>query len=364
MDFIDSIRQFSKRVDGLKDSLATEEATKTSLIMPFFAMLGYDVFNPDEFVPEFTADVGIKKGEKVDYAILNNGEPVILIECKWVKENLGRHDSQLFRYFGTSAAKFAILTNGVIYRFYTDLEEPNKMDEKPFLEINILDVKETQVAELKKFHKSAFNIDEICNTASQLKYSNEFKNVFSQDLQNPSDELVKYFVSHVYDGVKTQSVLERFRPIVRSSLNQFVTEMMNDKIKTALGADITNNDTSEVPPAQTDETTDLDIPEKSAPRIITTELELEAFFVIKHLVKSVVPMSDITYKDNERYMAILLNGKTTKWICRLYFNTSNKYIAVPDEAKKERRFDIENVYDIEKYQEELISAVKMYLTKV
>ena len=169
MDFIDEIKQFSKRVDGLKDNLTTEEATKTSLIMPFFALLGYDVFNPDEFVPEYTADVGIKKGEKVDYAILNNGEPVILIEAKWVKEELQKHDSQLFRYFGTSKAKFAILTNGITYRFYTDLEETNKMDEKPFLEINMLDIKEAQVAELKKFKKSAFSIDEIFNTASQLK---------------------------------------------------------------------------------------------------------------------------------------------------------------------------------------------------
>ena len=130
MDFIDEIKQYSKRVSNLKDSLSTEEATKTSLIMPFFALLGYDVFNPEEFVPEYTADVGIKKGEKVDYAILSNGEPVMLIECKAVKEELKKHDSQLFRYFGTSKAKFAILTNGIIYRFFTDLDEPNKMDER------------------------------------------------------------------------------------------------------------------------------------------------------------------------------------------------------------------------------------------
>ena len=203
MDFIDEIKQFSKRVDSLKDNLPTEEATKTSLIMPFFSLLGYDVFNPEEFMPEFTADVGIKKGEKVDYAILSNGEPVILIEAKWVKEELHKHDSQLFRYFGTSKAKFAILTNGIIYKFYTDLEEPNKMDEKPFLEINILDIKETQVNELKKFKKSAFDIEQIMNTASQLKYSNEFKNIFAKDLQNPSDDLVRYFLSGAYSGQKS-----------------------------------------------------------------------------------------------------------------------------------------------------------------
>lgn len=357
MDFIDEIKQFSKRVDSLKDNLTTEEATKTSLIMPFFALLGYDVFNPDEFVPEYTADVGIKKGEKVDYAILNNGEPVILIEAKWVKEELQKHDSQLFRYFGTSKAKFAILTNGIIYRFYTDLEETNKMDEKPFLEINMLDIKETQVAELKKFKKSAFSIDEIFNTASQLKYSNEVKNVFSQDLQNPSDELVKYFLASVYSGQKTQNAIEKFRPIIKQSLNQFISEMMNDKIKNALGAEEAKQlDTDS---EETKSETSVEIKEEH--KIFTTEEELEAFFVVKNLLKNTVPINDITYKDNERYMAILYKGKTTRWICRFYFNSTKKFITVPDDNKKEIRIDIDSVYDIEQHSDEIVKALNRYL---
>lgn len=357
MDFIDEIKQFSKRVDSLKDSLTTEEATKTSLIMPFFSLLGYDVFNPDEFVPEFTADVGIKKGEKVDYAILNNGEPVILIEAKWVKEELQKHDSQLFRYFGTSKAKFAILTNGIIYRFYTDLEETNKMDEKPFLEINMLDIKETQVAELKKFKKSAFSIDEIFNTASQLKYSNEIKNVFAQDLQNPSEQLIKYFLSSVYSGQRTQNAIEKFRPIVKQSLNQFISEMMNDKIKTALGTD----ETQQIVLEKSEEPSEENQPTRDVPKIITTEDELEAYFIVKNLLKDVVPMNEITYKDNERYMAILHKNKTTRWICRLYFNSAKKFITIPDENKKDVRFDIESVYDIEKYKDKLSESLKRYL---
>ena len=359
MDFIDEIRQFSKRVDSLKDSLNTEEATKTSLIMPFFSLLGYDVFNPDEFVPEYTADVGIKKGEKVDYAILNNGEPVILIEAKWVKEELQKHDSQLFRYFGTSKAKFAILTNGITYRFYTDLEETNKMDEKPFLEINMLDIKETQVAELKKFKKSAFSIDEIFNTASQLKYSNEIKNVFAQDLQNPSDQLIKYFLSSVYSGQRTQNAIEKFRPIVKQSLNQFISEMMNDKIKTALGAEETKP-IQDVAAVETEAAVSA-VQTKDAPKIVTTEEELEAFFIIKNMLKDVVSMDDITYKDNERYMAILYQNKTTRWICRLYFNSSKKFITIPDDNKKDVRIDIDSVYDIEKHKEELTTALNRYL---
>ncbi len=358
MDFIDEIKQFSKRVDSLKDNLPTEEATKTSLIMPFFSLLGYDVFNPEEFMPEFTADVGIKKGEKVDYAILSNGEPVILIEAKWVKEELHKHDSQLFRYFGTSKAKFAILTNGIIYKFYTDLEEPNKMDEKPFLEINILDIKETQVNELKKFKKSAFDIEQIMNTASQLKYSNEFKNIFAKDLQNPSDDLVRYFLSGAYSGQKTSNVIEKFKPLVKSALNQFVTEMMNDKIKTALGNDA---DVNSVKDTNILESVEIEKSEERVPKIFTTEEELEAYFIIKNILKDIVPIQDIYYKDNERYMAILYKNKTTKWICRLYFNGSKKYLTVPSDIKREERIDINDVYDIYNKKEELINALQRYL---
>lgn len=365
MDFIDEIKQYSKRVSNLKDSLSTEEATKTSLIMPFFALLGYDVFNPEEFVPEYTADVGIKKGEKVDYAILSNGEPVILIECKAVKEELKKHDSQLFRYFGTSKAKFAILTNGIVYRFFTDLDEPNKMDEKPFLEVNMLELRETKINELKKFKKSSFNIDLIMSTASQLKFLNEFKNIFSKDIQEPSDELVSYFSNSVYDGKKTSKVIEKFRPLVKTALNQFISETMNDKLKSAFGEDVSAAETSQLVKQDDkkipNKAEDTSKSEDTTPKIVTTEEELEAYFIIKNILKEVVPMQDIYYKDNENYMAILYLNKVTKWVCRLYFNGSKKYIKIPDANKNEERIDISNVYDIDKYKTKLIDALKRYM---
>jgi hypothetical protein len=361
MDFIDQIKQFSKRVDSLKDSLPTEEATKTSIIMPFFALLGYDVFNPDEFMPEFTADVGIKKGEKVDYAILNNGEPVILIECKWIGEPLGKHDSQLFRYFATSKAKFAILTNGRIYKFYTDLDECNKMDEKPFLEIDILDIKETQVAELKKFGKSNFDVDSIFNVASELKYTNEFKAVFAAQLQNPTDDFVKLFLSRAYDGVRTQSVVDRFKPILKKALNNYITELMNDKIKAALGNQDLHDSTEQTENAAPQAAAETPASPEKVSKIVTTEEELEAFFIVKNLLKDVADMNDITYKDNERYMAILYKGKTTKWICRFYFNSSNKFLIIPDKDKKEVKYPIANVYDIEGLKEPLAVSIGRFI---
>lgn len=356
MDFIDKLKQFSKRVDTLKDTLTTEEATKTSIIMPFFSLLGYDVFNPQEFLPEFTADVGIKKGEKVDYAIMQDGQPIILIEAKWAGEPLEKHDSQLFRYFGTTKAKFAILTNGIIYRFYTDLSEPNKMDETPFLEINILDIKDNLVPELKKFHKDVFNVTEIFDTAAELKYSNKIRNVLSEEIANPSNEFVQFFLQYTYSGKKTQNVIDKFKPIVKKTVNQFINELLNDKFRAAMETSNKEEEQETTPEAiETKETT------KPSKEVITTEEELEGYFIVKNLLKDIVPVGDITYKDTINYFNILYKGNTWKWICRLYTNSSQKYIAIPDENKKEQVYPLQNLYEIEKHKDELIEVLKRYI---
>ena len=351
MDFIDELKQFSKRVESVKDSIQTEEATKTSIIMPFFAMLGYDVFNPNEFCPEYTADVGIKKGEKVDYAILKDGTPIILIEAKWIGEKLQKHDSQLFRYFGTSKAKFAILTNGQIYKFFTDLEEANKMDEKPFLTIDVLDIKDPQISELKKFCKSNFDIDAIFDIASELKYVNAFKNLFLEQLQSPTDDFVKLFLNDIYSGVKTQNVIDKFRPILKKSLNQCITETMNDKIKTVLD----KNDAAE------EEQPDLPEEQKREKNITTTDEELEGYFIVKNILKDVVSMDDIFYRDNESYMNVLYKNSRNKWICRFVFTDTQKYILIPDKDRKPVRYNISNVYDIQNYKSQLVESLKQYI---
>lgn len=357
MDFIDQLKQFSKRVESLKDTIQTEEATKTAIIMPFFSMLGYDVFNPQEFVPEFVADVGIKKGEKVDYAILKDGDPIILIECKSISEKLDKHDSQLFRYFGTTTAKFAILSNGQYYRFYTDLDNPNKMDEYPFLTINILDIKDNQVPELKKFCKSVFDIDEIFSTASELKYVQEFKQVFASQLESPSDEFTKLFLTSCYSGAKTQSVIEKFRPLLRKALLDYISETMNDKIKTALGG---SGGSVSVPEQKVEETPAADPqPEKS--RIVTTEEELEAYFIIKNLLAEKTDIHNITYKDTESYINMLYKGNTRKWICRLRLTDSQKILIIPDENKKEIKHTLKDIYEIQSYKEELEKVLERYL---
>ena len=233
MEFKDELKKYTERLENIKDTLQTEEATKMSLIVPFFQLLGYDVFNPLEFCPEYTADIGIKKGEKVDYAILMGKDPVILIEAKSVNKKLDRHSSQLFRYFVSTPAKFAILTNGIEYKFYTDLDDTNKMDKEPFLDINLLNIKDAEISQL-----------------------NKFKNFIENQFKNPTDDFIKLFLQPVYKGAKTQSVIEKFRPIVEKALTDYINELLTDKIQAALNTTVTSSNVS-APNIQTNEHWDI-----------------------------------------------------------------------------------------------------------
>ena len=362
--FIQQIKTLSSRIERIKDNIQTEEATKTSLIMPLIQALGYDVFNPEELVPEFVADVGIKKGEKIDYAIIENGNPVILIEAKSVHEKLHKHDSQLFRYFGTTTAKFAILTNGIEYKFFTDLEEPNKMDEKPFFIFNLLEIRENHFLELAKFRKNFFNVENVLTTASELKYTNEIKKFLTQQWEAPNDEFIKFVLSDVYQGVKTKKVIDNFRDIVKKSLNQFVNEKVNDKLQKALSSadgndsNIAEKMNEEVAPTKENEL--INELEKVAeePIIVTTEEEIEGYVLIKLMLKEKIETSRIYYRDNKSYFNVLLDDSIRKWICRLGFNSSNKYIQLNDELKTTHK--IESVNDILLYKDDIISVAEQF----
>ncbi len=354
MDFIDELKVFSARVAKLKDQISTEEATKMSLIVPFFQLLGYDVFNPDEFTPEYTADVGIKKGEKVDYAIINDGIPAILIECKWCGENLDKHSSQLFRYFGTTSAKFGILTNGIVYKFYTDLDESNKMDLTPFLEFDIINIKSNVVSELKKFSKATFDVDSIFSTASELKYSKAIKTLFSNQLKDPTDDFVKHILSGVYEGVKTQNVIDKFRGIVKKSLNDYINELMNEKISSALKSEEETAVTVDEMVEQEPDTVEVD-------KIHTTDTEIESFYIIKGMLVGICQAGDITYKDNERYFSVLYKGSVRKTICRIILDGKKKQIMIPDEKKDFVRTYIDSIDDLYNFKSELTNVVLRYI---
>lgn len=353
MDFTDKIKTFSQRVSLIKDTVLTEEATKTSMVLPFFQILGYDVFDPNEFVPEYVSDIGTKKGEKVDYAIFQNNIPIILIEAKNVNENLDKHGNQLYRYFSVTKAKFAILTNGICYQFYTDLDETNKMDEKPFLEINILEIKDNSIYELKRFQKDCFNEKEIFNIASELKYSNEIKKKILYQFTDPDDEFCNYILSQIYLGKKTQSAINKFKPIIKKTLNYLITELINEKINNVFLTDI-------------QEKNDGFIFSQDG-KIITTKDEIDAFYIVQKILYGFCKEEDVTFKDTESYFNVLYKGNTRKWICRFVFTNNTKFIIFPvlseeysNKKKEIEKIEILNLTDITNYTDKLVTIVKKY----
>lgn len=349
--FKESLKQLGKRVEELKDSIGTEEATKTSLIMPFFATFGCDLFNTTEFVPKFITDVGIKKGEKVDYAIVLESKPTILIEAKSINEVLTKHASQLFRYFGTTESKFGILTNGQEYKFFTDLDEPNKMDLAPFLTVDITKIKDTQFPELAKFHKENFDVDKITSSAAELKYLSRLKDYLSSEIDNPSDEFVKFILGEIYDGMKTKQITDKFKPIIKKGLNQFISEKVNDKLSAALKSSVSIEDNE---PISASDTTDPDEPE-----IVTTPEELESYTICKVILKDTIPLDRLFYRDNRSYFNILLDDNIRKWILRVKFKSNGMKIELNDEDKT--IIDLSNPIDIYNYSPEIIAIVEKFL---
>ncbi|NVN18026.1 restriction endonuclease [Muricauda sp. HICW] len=348
MELQNQLKALSEKVPQFKEQIETEESTKHAFVLPFISLLGYDTYNPLEVVPEFTADIGLKKGEKVDYAIFQNGQPILIIECKNWKESLNCHNSQLFRYFHTTKTRFALLTNGIEYRFYTDLEEPNKMDEKPFLEFQIDQLKESAVQEIAKFHKSNFDIDKIVDNASSLKYTKEIKKLIHEELQEPSFSFVKLFANKVYSGRLTEKVMTEFNDLVHKALNQTISERVNDRLNAALNKEAEK---------QQEEASDV-IEEKS--KIETTEEELEGYRIIVAILRRVLPVSRIVHRDTQSYFGVLLDDNNRKPLCRLHFNGSIKYIGLFDAMKKESRKSLQALEDIYQYERELLATVGFY----
>lgn len=356
MDFKDQIQQLAAKVEKMLPQINTEEATKTSLIMPFIQILGYDVFNPFEVNPEFIADIGIKKGEKVDYAIMKDGNPIILIECKHHKEGLDPHNSQLFRYFHTTKAKFALLTNGLTYRFYTDLVEKNKMDENPFLEFNITEVKDTELVEVQKFHKSYFDIDNIVNTASELKYSNSIKKILNSEFKSPTPGFVKFFVSQVYDGRATESVMTQFTEIVKKSINILISDIISERLKTALNQEKVAD---QMEAAKVSEALQNGSDVKND-GLETTSEEQDGFLIIKSVLRQKFQVSRIIGRDTKSYFGVLLDDNNRKPLARLWFNGGKKYLGIFDPEKNETKLELTCLDDIYKFADQLLASVSHY----
>jgi hypothetical protein len=354
MDLIDQLRQLSSSIANKKSLIQTEEATKTAMVMPFIQLLGYNVFDPGEVTPELVSDVGTKKGEKVDYAILRDSKPVILFECKKCGADLNiNHAGQLFRYFHVTAARFGVLTNGLVYRFFTDLEHPNKMDETPFFEFNILEFKDRDVEELKKFAKSAFNVESILTTANDLKYTRVIQTKLAEWSINPSEELVRLLSADLLCGKRfTPTAREQFTQLTKRAFEQLLSERINERLKGAMAAErpLAMEGAPIIPP-----------PVDAAP-IVTTPEEIEGLHIIRAILRPVVSPRRIVMRDNQSYCAILLDDNNRKPVCRLRFNNTEKLaVGIFGADKTEERFPLGQIDDLYNYADQLRASVAQHL---
>lgn len=374
MDFKDQILQLSDRIKKQKDSISTEEATKNAFIMPLIASLGYDVFNPFEVVPEMDCDLIKKKGEKIDYAIMKDENPILLIECKHCKQDLNLHDTQLQKYFVASKSRFGVLTNGIEYRFYTDLEKVNIMDERPFLVVNMLDLSDADIEQLKKFHKSYYNENNVLSTANELKNTTEIKEIFNKEIQSPTSDFVRFFAKQIYTtGQITQNVVEMFTPLVKKSMSMVINDIIAERLNTAMKNDEQVEDTTNISsnlPNSPKENTENKLPEgivymdKEA-GIITTQEEMDAYNIVRSILRRSVDASRITYKDYKTYFVISLDNSQWYWICRISIGARKKQIGIPvNKYKSCDWIQIDSIDDIFKYADRLEESIKMAIEKL
>ncbi|MGC9368904.1 MAG: type I restriction endonuclease [Paracoccaceae bacterium] len=340
-----AIQTLAARVRDHTETISTEEAAKTSIVLPFLQSLGYDVFDPSQVIPEFTADAVGKKGEKVDYAIRLDDEIRILIECKGLGTPLDvKHLSQLFRYFTVTKARFAILTNGRHFQIYTDLEEPNKLDTRPFFTFDLLDMSAANLNELRKFERSAFDVDRILATAERLKYVSAAKTFLAEQMDQPSEDMVRLVTSVIHDGRGTAQV----RELVESAMKMAFKDIVRDAVQARLSSALESSSDRHAEDAPDPE-----------PEIVTTDEEREATMIIRAIVRDVISGSRVGLRDAKSYCAVLVDDNNRKPLARLHFNQKQWRLGLFD-GDGEDRVAISGLDDIYAYTERLRATAQKY----
>lgn len=352
MEFSQRVKDLAARSKHASQHAMTEEATKTAVVLPFIQALGYDAFNLEEVVPEFVADVGIKKGEKIDFAVKIGGKTAILIEVKPISMSLGTAQySQLFRYFSTVEARLAILINGREVWFFSDIDEKNRMDKKPFFIFDLQNFDDRQVAELARFQKSNFDIDSILEAASNLKYVKAAAAEFSKQLASPDDEFVRFIGRQIYDGTMTKAAVEMLRPAIQSALDEVIRNRIQERLNVTFGKEAPVQESTEKP-ADPAEGAD----------VVTTPDELQAFMIVRAIGSKIAPVGRITMRDARSYCSVFMDDNNRKPICRLYFNTKNSIsVGIFSPDKVETKHQIDDLSDIFKYADDIEAAVQAYV---
>ena len=352
MPFKDKIADVARRLEMVRSRTDLgEEATKTSIILPFLGALGYDVFNPNEVHPEFIADVGVKKGEKVDYAVFLEDKVEIIVEAKPFTTSLqDAQYSQLYRYFGVTEARIALLTNGAEFWFFTDIDAPNKMDERPFFKFTLGAYDDGDLRELEKFAKAQFSIDQVRSTAASLKYTRLATQYLSEQMADPEDEFVRLVGKSFYDGNLTAKVVERLKPNVKRAFDDLIRSRVRSRLEVALGNDEPEPET-EIDPAHAEVESD---------GIVTTEEEMEAFYIVRAITSEIVDPSRIAIRDQKSYCSVLFDDNNRRPICRFHFDRRVKYVELFDANKTPHRHDVESPLALYQHAEAIKSVVRAH----
>lgn len=329
MGFTEEIAKLSEQVRKRADQVVGEESTKMALIVPFLSVLGYDVYDPSEVMPEYVADFAIKKAgqfEKVDYALAINGTKVMLVEAKARGQKAEAHDGQLSRYFnGLLTTKVAIVTNGVEYRFFTDLHDKNVMDKEPFFTFNILEYDTKDIENLKFFHRDNFEVTAITNHAEEMVYVKGMTQLLGNLLRSPSEEFVRFLVtelgtiapSYEIKGRITGKIIDKFKPIVKKSIQGSLVELMTRSLSQEITQPVEVEVEQEIEEEEKQQ-------ESQESKIVTTAEEIEAFEKIKAITKTSMSYNfELQYRDTASYFGINL-GKSTWWFLRLYLSSQKK----------------------------------------
>jgi hypothetical protein len=314
---------FARHIDQIKARLPHihgEEASKQSLVIPLFHVLGYDVWNPLEVQPEYGADFNksqMKRGQlsKVDYALKIDGNPVIFIECKAADLTLDTHDGQLAFYFNaTPSVRVGILTNGVRIKVFTDLQQPNVMDEKPWMDFDIRSAKQAEIDALKKFRKTEFTADQIVGLAEEMVYYNVLVPFMASQLRDPGEKLVRLVAEEIPSLKRIdKKVVDRLTPILKKAIQSAILDHVARSFSTPAQPEPAP---AAVAPVPVDATAAAAGAEGSREGIVTTPEELEAHSLVAKIVKEKFPDAVVLYRDAKSYFTIMQNN-LRKWFIRL-----------------------------------------------
>jgi predicted type IV restriction endonuclease len=372
MELVEKLMGLKTKIEKTREHVKTEQAAKTAFVLPFLQILGYDIFNPSEVIPEHTADWAEKKGEKVDYAIKIDGKIEMLIECKALDDKLDvSKASQLGRYFSSiTDADIGVLTNGITYKFYTDLDKKNVMDKKPFLTFDFDNPNEELIPRLDMFTKEKISGTEGREEIEKLRNYSAALQVIKNEYKNPSEGWARFVIGEVgYIKRASRDTVEEFQGHLKKIVDHQNRAYLKARFDKLQGQD-----------KAMDESPALDDSKSDTPAIpsIASDMgfnntfgmleEIQGLAVVKSILYGVsddYDSSKISLMDWKGFCNVIYDKKRNDVVVRMYFNRADKgklYIEIPgndDLGKKQ----ISNVQEMNDHREQIIESAKRFIEK-